>query len=390
MVVPAYNAELWLPQTIQSVVGQTYNNWELLIVDDGSTDGTLGVASSWAAQDRRIRLFSQSNQGVAAARNLGIRQARGEFFAPLDADDMWYPTKLARQLELFQRSSCRLGLVYCWWQSVDYQGILRPYKVRWSVAGPAAFLLLFQNFIGNASVPLVPLRVARELGGYDTSLRASGGQGCEDWDFNLRLAERYEIDVVPEILVAYRDVGSGMSNNTESMARSFEKVLRNTQKRNSNLPRGLVNWSRSNFYSYLAGKSYASRDFRNAIRHSWEILRRDPAFAVSPWLIWVIFASCAREGVQCLHHSVSERSALAPAVVSDHALSQGRKWARNCAQLLNPLKPVFRIMIDRRWDKIVEKLNAAPPKDRRKKSRTKRRSTSPQVRVATPPSKSIF
>jgi len=98
IVVPAYNAEKYLDETVRSVVAQTYRNWELVIIDDGSTDGTATIAKLYAEKDKRITYYFQENQKMATARNSGIARARGSYIAFLDADNIFLPNKLAMQV----------------------------------------------------------------------------------------------------------------------------------------------------------------------------------------------------------------------------------------------------------------------------------------------------
>src|SRR5262245_4518179 len=98
VIIPAYNAERFLRQAVESALAQSYPNVEVLVIDDGSTDGTRQLADELAKADGRLRVITQQNAGVGAARNRGIAEARGKYIAPLDADDFWYPEKLARQV----------------------------------------------------------------------------------------------------------------------------------------------------------------------------------------------------------------------------------------------------------------------------------------------------
>jgi len=98
VVIPAYNGEKYLDETIQSVIAQTYPNWELLIVDDGSKDGTAAIGKRWAAQDARVTYIYQANQGMASARNAGIEKAKGKYVAFLDHDNLFLPKKLELQV----------------------------------------------------------------------------------------------------------------------------------------------------------------------------------------------------------------------------------------------------------------------------------------------------
>src|SRR5215469_3696643 len=120
VIVPTYNMAHYLPQSVQSALGQSYANLEVQIVDDGSTDETAAVVRRWE-RDPRVRVHRQVNSGLSAARNSGISLARGEFVALLDADDVWMPDKLARQMPLF-RGQPEVGVVYSDYQMVDDSG----------------------------------------------------------------------------------------------------------------------------------------------------------------------------------------------------------------------------------------------------------------------------
>src|SRR4051794_3877496 len=109
VVVPAHNAAATLRQTLASIAAQTYRDLEIVVVDDGSTDDTSAIAAEFAHLDRRVRLVSQANAGVAAARNKGIALARGEYVAPVDADDLWEPTKIEKQVGVMTARGQRVG-----------------------------------------------------------------------------------------------------------------------------------------------------------------------------------------------------------------------------------------------------------------------------------------
>src|SRR5689334_7548849 len=111
-VVPAYNAEATLRETLESVRSQTHERLEIIVVDDGSTDGTVAIVEAQQQIDPRIRLIRQKNAGVATARNAGAAAAKGAYLAPVDADDLWHPTKIERQLAAFAHAGPEVGLVY--------------------------------------------------------------------------------------------------------------------------------------------------------------------------------------------------------------------------------------------------------------------------------------
>lgn len=119
IITPCYNGERTLAETIESVLGQSYAHWELLIVDDGSTDGCADVASRYAGRDGRVQLFRQANAGAAAARNNGMRRARGRYIALLDADDLWDRDFLERQLAFMREKHA--ACVCCAYRHIDVQ-----------------------------------------------------------------------------------------------------------------------------------------------------------------------------------------------------------------------------------------------------------------------------
>jgi hypothetical protein len=174
---------------------------EMLVVDDGSTDGTAAAIQSVA--DRRVRVITQTNQERSVARNTATAIARGEYVAYLDADDWWAHDKLERQLQLFE-ANASLGLVYCGLGHVAPDGSqLRRSTGAHTDSEPSGDYifekLLFNNINGPATTGVVPLRVAREIGDFRTDVI-----GAEDWDFALRVARRYQIGFVPDVLAFYR------------------------------------------------------------------------------------------------------------------------------------------------------------------------------------------
>ena len=105
VIIPAYNIEKYVAETIESVLNQTYKNWEIVITDDCSTDRTIDVIEKYASRDARIHLWKlDKNSGAAAARNNSIKQARGRYIAFLDGDDWWYPTKLEKQIQFMEEN----------------------------------------------------------------------------------------------------------------------------------------------------------------------------------------------------------------------------------------------------------------------------------------------
>lgn len=152
VIMPAYNAERFIAEAICSVQTQTYENWELLILDDGSSDQTCSIAEKFARQDSRIRLLkNEKNMGVARTRNRGFDLCRGELVALLDSDDVWHEDKLARQLDLLRRSGA--DLAYSSYAIVDLSG--QKVRADYIVPEEVGFReLLKENVIGCSAVLL--------------------------------------------------------------------------------------------------------------------------------------------------------------------------------------------------------------------------------------------
>lgn len=253
VIVPAYNAAGTIGATLRSVMAQTYGNIEIIVIDDGSRDETAAIVRSFLAIEPRLRLATQANAGVAAARNAGAGLARGDFIAPVDADDLWHPTKLAKQMAVMQKGSDRLGLIYCWSSWIDDAGcVVERFGAMSDASGRVFPLLALEDFICNASVPLIRRSAFDAVGGYDVGLRQAGGQGCEDWQLYLRLAEICEFGVVPEFLVGYRMGQGSMSTDVWQMKRSYDLVRRNMQERHPDLPKWLIRRQRAIKYAYFS------------------------------------------------------------------------------------------------------------------------------------------
>ena len=195
VVIPAYNAMPYLPQTLNSVLGQSLTDFEVLIIDDGGTDHI----QTWFAQsviDLRVKLISQINQGLSGARNTGITNAQGEYVVFLDADDLWAPTKLEKQVHSLDKNLA-VGLVYNWTALIDAAGEPTGRIMGGDIEGNVLEQILQRNIIDCPSV-LVRRKCFENVGMFDCTLRS-----VEDWDMWIRIAERYPFAVTKEPLVYY-------------------------------------------------------------------------------------------------------------------------------------------------------------------------------------------
>jgi glycosyltransferase involved in cell wall biosynthesis len=285
VLVPAFNAARHLGTAIESVLTQTYPALEVVVVDDGSRDDTAQVAQRMAQRDRRVRVLRQTNKGVASARNAAIAASTGEYVAPLDADDVWYPTKVERQVARLEIEGRDTGLAYTWWDGIDERGARQFRSHPWRVEGQIADALVALNVIGHASVPLFRRASLEEVGGYDTTFQAAGAHGVEDWDLSLRVAERSQVAVVPEYLAAYRQSSNSMGRHAERMQRSHALLLQRLRTRRPDVSETLLRWSRGQMCGYSA--AVALRD--GAVLRAVSLLvrgmmARDTSL-LSPWAI---------------------------------------------------------------------------------------------------------
>jgi glycosyltransferase involved in cell wall biosynthesis len=205
VVIATYNMARFLPLALRSALDQSYENMEVLVIDDGSQDDTQAAMAPFRG-DHRVRYIFQQNGGQASAKNHGIRQAQGEYVAFLDADDLWTPDKLERQMPLFLRSPA-VGIVYSRVACIDEAGRelrIEGYDLfRGRVSGP----LLISNFIGFGT-SVVRKECFDRLGSFDESI----GMGI-DYDLWLRFSTQYEFDYVDRPLLRYREWPGQMSRN---------------------------------------------------------------------------------------------------------------------------------------------------------------------------------
>ena len=260
VIIPAYNAEMFIRAALGSAVHQTYQDIEIIVIDDGSMDRTAEIVREFMAQDPRVRLLQQANAGVAAARNYGVRMARGSLIAPLDADDLWKPTKIERQVACFLATDDSLGLVYTWSHIIDEDGQIFARRRRnlSHEEGKVFHQILEANFVGNGSTPLMRKDYVLEAGGYDPELRARNAEGCEDWKLYLALAERYEFAVVRDSLVGYRQTPGMMSRNLWAMKRSRDLLLDDVRCRHPELSEDIFRRNSTFFAIWLATQDIAA------------------------------------------------------------------------------------------------------------------------------------
>ncbi len=309
VIVPAYNAEAYIVHTLNSVLSQTYKNIEVIVVDDGSNDETVKIVESIIQHDDRVTLLRQPNSGVAAARNLAIEKSRGEFIAPIDADDIWYPLKIEKQVHCMLHAGPSTGLVYAWSVHIDERGLLTGGYQAFNIEGDVFAVLIFSNFVGNSSAPLIRRVCIERVGGYSARLLEQNAQGCEDRDLYLRIARFYKFQVVKEFLVGYRRLNSSMSFDYTTMEKSHLVVMGDVKQQYPDIPLFVYRWSRSHYYLYLSGQSKFCGYYWTSIFYLCKAALMSPVFLLYPefhrylcasmWRLVKKLAILTIQGVSC-------------------------------------------------------------------------------------------
>lgn len=197
VIIPTYNRAQLIGRAVRSVLAQTYPSFEVIVVDDGSTDDTPARVQALAQADPRVRYVRhETNQGAQAARNTGIQVAKGDYIAFLDSDDEWLPHKLEQQVLLYQQASDRTGVVYAGYLEVPDNG-QRPQRHLPTLRGD-----VYRHLLARYGLPILTLLIRREClekaGPFSALIRA-----YQEWDLCIRLARHCEFDFVPDCLAIY-------------------------------------------------------------------------------------------------------------------------------------------------------------------------------------------
>jgi glycosyltransferase involved in cell wall biosynthesis len=248
VIIPAHNAENTILETIISLQKQTLQDIEILVIDDGSKDKTVEVVQQ--VTDPRVQIFIYPNGGVSVARNRGIEQAKGEFIAFIDSDDLWTEDKLELQLAALEQHP-EAGAVYSWTVNMmDNGGPLSFVQGGESTAeGNIYSELLLGNLIGSGSNVLVRREVIDVVGGYESDIRLS------DWIFCLRVAAKFNFVVVPKPQVLYRKIAGSLSSRVESSEKQGLRALERAYQMAPPEFQYLKNQSLAFLYRHLADLS---------------------------------------------------------------------------------------------------------------------------------------
>lgn len=271
VIIPNYNYGRFLSEAINSVLAQTYSNVEIIVVDDGSTDNSLEILAEY--EKKGIKVIQQKNSGVGAARNAGTDKSSGELIAFLDADDVWFPQKLEKQIERLY-SDNEFGLITCGVKEFNSLGntiaIHADGKEGWCAED---ILLIKPVTSGPGSSSLVWRRVFDSAGGFDERKEM---HPFEDWEFTYRVARIAKIAFLPEILVAYRNHGGNghlnVARSERAMLLAFDKVFETADERTLKMRRRCY----GNLYRILAGSYLQAGNYGNFLKYTGKSLLLTP------------------------------------------------------------------------------------------------------------------
>ncbi|WP_456434041.1 glycosyltransferase family 2 protein [Thermosulfuriphilus sp.] len=286
VVIPCYNAETFIPKTLESVLAQDFPDYEIIVVDDGSTDSTRAILQEYNRLSN-LKIIHQSNAGPAQSRNTGIKASDSDYIAFLDSDDLWHPFKLRQQVEILDNNP-GVGLCYTGAQVIDLSGKRLPQRDR-KTALPvfnshrrALEALMVENFIVTSSV-LIRRGVLEKTGLFsDQYLYA------EDWDLWLRIAKGFPIFGIPEALCLYRWHEKSFSSKRIALLESSYKLTRrslswlSSEGRSGFLEKRLLR--RLGLIASDIGKLYLKEKKRtSALRWQLKSIRHLPTHP-KPWL----------------------------------------------------------------------------------------------------------
>lgn len=276
VIIPTYNRAQYIAAAIDSVLGQTYPDYEIIVVDDGSTDNTRQVLSRYG---ERIRYIYQKNSKEGAARNNGIRHAQGEFVALLDSDDLWLPHKLERDVALFA-ADMGIGVVYSLAEYITSDGKPVGWKpLRW-YEGDVLEKLALENFV-SLSTAVVRRACFEEVGYFNEDRQLSGSV---DWEMWMRLAARYRFACTGQVGARLRVHPTSMMSTPgymeQACLRALELAFANPALAQRLAP--LKPQIYANIYTYIALGFYTNGDMRQARHYLRQAVHAWPRQIVRP------------------------------------------------------------------------------------------------------------
>jgi glycosyltransferase involved in cell wall biosynthesis len=279
VIVPTYNIEAYLADTLRSLEAQTLENFEVLIVDDGSTDSSAAIAQAFCNRDQRFKLLQKPNGGLSSARNHGIRHAKSDFIALLDGDDLYHPEKLMTHIIALE-SDPQIGVVYSASEIIREDGSVTAISLSGKPILPDILpALLCKNFVGHGSNGIFRRVLWELVGGFDEELRS-----FEDVDFWLRIAAARSTYFFrePRKLCQYRVRPQALSTQIPQMQHYGDRVMLKAVNQSPDRLNPILPQAQAYLYRYLARLALTSGDLPlanqlidRAWNYNWRIFYQD-------------------------------------------------------------------------------------------------------------------
>ena len=288
VIIPLYQTERYIASSLGSVLAQTFKDFEVLVIDDGSSDRGPEIARSLG--DARVRVVTQVNRGLAGARNTGIRESKGNFLAFLDADDLWATTKLEEHVRLLQ-SDARIGLTFSASELIDDDGksiglVQRPKNEPFTPEH-----VFCRNPVGNGSAPVIRREVFDDIAFYDEALQRTcwfdesyrQSEDIECWT-RIVVTGKWKLALVEAPLTLYRVASGGLSANVEKQLATWRRFRAKVKGYAPELEARAGNLAEAYQLRYLARRAVRSSDgstalklMIGALRSDASIIRREPS-----------------------------------------------------------------------------------------------------------------
>lgn len=310
IIVPVYGAEKYVATTLRSILAQTYENFEVLIIDDGSPDRSIEICQQFS--DPRIKIIRQENRGLPGARNTGIRHAQGDYIAFLDADDLWLPTKLEKHINHLNNSP-NVGISFSYSAFIDEMGNptglnQMPRQLK-NITPP---YVLCRNPIGNGSAAVIRREVFEDIKFqddvhgtvedcyFDERLRhpKADATDIECW-LRISIQSHWQQEGLPEALTLYRVNAGGLSANAFKQLEALEKVIEKTRSYAPEIINQCENAARAYHLRYttrriitLGDGATAVKLFHQVLTTYWRILLEEPRrtilTGIAAYLLWLL------------------------------------------------------------------------------------------------------
>jgi glycosyltransferase involved in cell wall biosynthesis len=312
IVIPCYNVRRFIHATVESALGQTYGNLEVIVVDDGSTDGTAELLEEvkLSRNDARLIVINQANAGVGTVRNTGVSRAQGEYVGFLDSDDVWHPEKAARQIEVMERDPT-IAITFSQSLCIDENGQPTGARLEPKNLELKLYDLLLSNQIGNGSTPIIRRNCLDAVGLFRTDIN-----GCEDYDMWARILSIPCVRAVqiPLPLTSYRIHAASATFHFDPFLEVAERTMKYLRQDLSGINPMLWREGHAEHYRFIAWKAATTGHRLQAARFMAK------AMAICPWLFFtgrrpwgtlaaIVLPSAARDALQSTINSARRKIA---------------------------------------------------------------------------------